>query len=83
MERAVQHIVALIDHFRLESLQEETRCFYCGGLHRSVDCESPEREVFYKVLIDIAAEADDMDRGLCVEEDTSHQLSPSSFSLTS
>ena len=68
MERAVQHIVALIDHFRLESLQEETRCFYCGGVHRSVDCESLEREAFHKVLMDIAAEADDMDRGFCMED---------------
>ena len=82
MERAVQHIVALIDHLRLESLQEEIRCFYCGGLHRSVDCESPEREAFYKVLMDIAAEADDMNGDFCIEKE-SHQLSPSSFSLIS
>ncbi len=46
MEMAVRQLAALIKHLRLESLQEQTRCFYCGGLHRTVECDSPRRDAF-------------------------------------
>ena len=61
MDRAVQHIVELIEHLRQESLREQTRCFYCGGRHRSVDCGSAKREDFHRVLFDITVEFEEME----------------------
>ena len=56
MERATQKIVALIEHLRLESLNEQHKCFYCGSHHRTVDCTSAKRNAFYKILRKIAAD---------------------------
>ncbi len=52
MEAAIQKLANLIDHLRLESLREQTRCFYCGGLHRTVDCASPSRDAFMMKLVE-------------------------------
>jgi len=59
MQSASRHISALIEHFRLESLKEQTRCFYCGGVHPTVECESVKREAFYLSLAAIAEESRD------------------------
>ncbi len=59
MQSVSRHISALIEHFRLESLKEQTRCFYCGGLHRTVECESAKREAFHLSLAAIADESRD------------------------
>lgn len=67
MERAVQQIAALIDHLRLESLSEQDQCFYCGGFHRSVDCDSPKRKAFHRILVDIASDFEELQDDLCVE----------------
>jgi hypothetical protein len=53
MDMAIQQMTALIDHLRLESLKQQTRCFYCGGLHRTVDCDSPKRDEFMMKLVEV------------------------------
>jgi hypothetical protein len=57
MQNAVQKIADLIDHLRRESLDEQNKCFYCGGLHKTVDCDSPQRKAFHLGLQAISAEA--------------------------
>jgi hypothetical protein len=57
METAVRHITELIEHFRLENLKQQIRCFFCGALHRTVDCESPKREAFHLSMAAIAKES--------------------------
>ena len=53
MERAIQLIADLIEHFKLESRGQETRCFYCGGPHKTVNCSSDKREEFLRQFLDI------------------------------
>lgn len=54
MQMAIHQIIDLIEHFRQENLKEQNRCFYCGGFHRTVDCQSPKREAFYLSLQAVA-----------------------------
>ena len=53
MQRAIQLIADLIEHFKLESLEKETLCFYCGGFHKTVNCSSHKREEFLKQFLEI------------------------------
>ncbi|MFO7875278.1 MAG: hypothetical protein R6U55_01670 [Desulfovermiculus sp.] len=55
MELAIQLIADLIDHLKKEYQKKETRCFYCGGLHKTVDCCSQKREEFIQKLLEIQA----------------------------
>ncbi len=55
MELAIQLIADLIEHLKKECQKKETRCFYCGGLHRTVDCCSQKRENFILKLLEIQA----------------------------
>lgn len=50
METAINKIMALIDHFRLENLKEQTRCFYCGGPHKTATCRSEKRTAFHLTI---------------------------------
>mgnify|MGYP006307578699 CR=1 FL=1 len=73
MQSASRQISSLIEHFRLESLNEQTRCFYCGGLHRTVECESAKREAFHLSLAAIAEE--NRDEGIeQAERSSDHSL---------
>lgn len=56
MQTVIEHISALVDHFKLENLNQKSTCFYCGEQHKTVDCESPERDVFHMTLTAIAEE---------------------------
>ncbi len=62
MDKVVEKIAALIDHLRLESLGQQTRCFYCNGNHRTVYCMSLKRNVFLLSLgqLNEIWEADDL-----------------------
>ena len=73
MRSVSRHIASLIEHFRLESLKEQTRCFYCGGLHRTVECESVKREAFHLSLAAIAEESrdEDVDRAASIPDHSS------------
>lgn len=55
MELAIQLIADLIEHMKRECQKKETRCFYCGGLHKTVDCCSQKREEFIQKLLEIQA----------------------------
>ncbi len=57
MQNAVQKVADLIDHLRRESLNEQNKCFYCGGFHKTVDCGSPQRKAFHLSLVALSAEA--------------------------
>jgi hypothetical protein len=59
MDPVARHLVELIDHFRMENLNQQARCFYCGGFHRTVECESSKREAFHVKLAELAAESRD------------------------
>ena len=61
MQGTVQKVTELIDHLRKESLNEQQKCFYCKGAHKTVDCDSPQRSAFHLSLAAIAAETRDMD----------------------
>jgi DNA-directed RNA polymerase alpha subunit len=50
MESIIQVIAELIGHLKLESLELETRCFYCGGRHKTTRCRSRKREEFLASL---------------------------------
>lgn len=50
MQMILQKLSALIEHFKAENLQKENRCFYCGGLHKTVICESDKRKAFHLSL---------------------------------
>ena len=56
MQNSVQKIADLIDHLRRESLEEQNKCFYCGGNHKTVDCKSPHRKAFHLSLVAVNAE---------------------------
>ncbi len=70
MERAINKIITFIEHLRLENLQEQTNCFYCGGAHRTVSCKSDKRAAFHlsiKLLADAIiedAEENDQEQNL-------------------
>ena len=55
MQNTVQKIADLIDHLRMESLEEQHKCFYCGGDHKTVECESPHRKAFHLSLVAVNA----------------------------
>ena len=57
MERAIQLIADLIEHLKLEGREQETRCFYCGGPHKTIDCSSHKREEFLKQILEIDAKS--------------------------
>ncbi|MDZ7760451.1 MAG: hypothetical protein U5L00_09370 [Desulfovermiculus sp.] len=57
MQNAVQKVAELIDHLRRESLNEQNKCFYCGGFHKTVDCDSAQRKAFHLSLLALSAEA--------------------------
>lgn len=57
MQKAVQKVAELIDHLRRESLNEQNKCFYCGGFHKTVDCDSPQRKAFHLSLLALSSEA--------------------------
>jgi len=59
MDKSVQQVVDFIEHLRLETLREQTRCFYCGGHHRSVECRSSKRNDFYRTLVETTDAADE------------------------
>ena len=59
MDKAAQQVVDLIEHLRLETLREQKTCFYCGGDHRSVECQSLKRKDFHRTLLDITDDADE------------------------
>jgi hypothetical protein len=67
MERVIEDVVALILHLRGESLNSRTRCFYCGREHRTIECNSPERQHFFMKLAtfggDSQAEEDTLREG--------------------
>jgi hypothetical protein len=54
MKIAAKIIADLIEHLKLESLGVETRCFYCGGLHKTTSCISQERESFLNYIYETA-----------------------------
>lgn len=56
MQNAVQKVAELIDHLRRESLNEQNKCFYCGGFHKTVDCDSPQRKAFHLSLLALSSE---------------------------
>jgi len=51
MHITAQKIAELIEHLRRESLEEQTTCFYCGGDHKTVECEAPHRKAFHLSLV--------------------------------
>jgi hypothetical protein len=57
MQTVIEHITALLEHFRLENMDEKHRCFYCGGLHRTVDCKSSKRKAFHLHLATLAKQS--------------------------
>ena len=61
---AISHITHLIEHFKLENLRQQSRCFFCGGLHRTVECESPRREAFHLSIAAIAEQSRYDDRAV-------------------
>ena len=69
MERVIEGIAALILHLRGESLNTQTRCFYCGQEHRTVDCSSPQRLLFFMKLSALAVDSQ-------AEEETFHEGEP-------
>jgi len=79
MDRVTRHLIELIDHFRLENLEQRARCFYCGGFHRTVDCESSKREAFHLKLVELAAESRDEEE----PDQDQHLPVGSSFSVQS
>ncbi|MFP4392167.1 MAG: hypothetical protein ACLFPG_04860 [Desulfohalobiaceae bacterium] len=56
MQSAVKRIADLIDHLRKEALDEQTKCFYCSGLHKTVNCQEPHRKAFHLSLLGVSAE---------------------------
>lgn len=73
MEHAIQLIVDLIEHLKKECQKKETRCFYCGGLHKTVDCCSQKREEFILKLLKIQA----------IEQSIGHEFLFEKLSLSS
>jgi len=59
MERVIEDVTALIQHLRGESLNTQTRCFYCGREHRTVECNSPQRQLFFMKLSTLAGDSQD------------------------
>ncbi len=86
MERAINKIIALIEHFRLENLQAQTRCFYCGGAHKTVTCKSEKRAAFHLSITLLAdaikeyAEEFDQEQNLCR---TNNCINPTAFNYYS
>ena len=68
MERVIEEVAALIEHLRLESLEEQTTCFYCGRSHRTVDCRSAKRESFLLSLAQWAATAEEEEEAFSPEK---------------
>ncbi len=61
MEMVIELITDLIEHLRLENMEESFCCFYCGGSHTTVNCKSPRREAFHLSLMEISSGIDDVD----------------------
>ena len=53
MERAIQLIADLIEHFKMEKCEKETKCFYCGGTHKTAHCSSYKRKKFLRKFLEI------------------------------
>ncbi|MBS3780404.1 MAG: hypothetical protein KGY41_08415 [Desulfovermiculus sp.] len=71
MEKAIQLISDLIEHFKLESREQETRCFYCGGPHKTVNCSSDKREEFIRQFLEME-----------IKSKRARQIMSSSISMT-
>ncbi|MGM0423962.1 MAG: hypothetical protein ACQEQX_03450 [Thermodesulfobacteriota bacterium] len=69
MQKTMEQICALIEHFKEENLQKENKCFYCGGLHKTVACESNQKEAFHQNLAALGEEEQRQETETLQEED--------------
>ncbi|MFW6177461.1 MAG: hypothetical protein ACOC43_03745 [Desulfohalobiaceae bacterium] len=69
MQKVMEEVSALIEHFKEEKLQKENRCFYCGGLHKTVACESHQKEAFHQNLAALLEEEQSLETETLQGED--------------